>query len=136
MPKLIIEVPVIGLGPEENFEFDLTRPAQHCAICGESFQPELARSDAFLTDGEVQLAVKIQIDEWRRQHNKKHSEKEHIEFVKSGRKMTPEAALKLIPLGILPVGDLSFDEEVIQAGLEAKRAPDNDVPDRLINRNF
>ena len=136
MPKLILEVPVIGIGPEENFEFDLTRPAQHCAICGESFQPWLARTQEFLTDGEVQLAVKIEIDEWRVQHNKKHTEKEHIEFVKSGRKMTPKAALKLIPLGILPVGDLMLDEEIMQAGRESSRAPNNDVPDHMHNRNF
>jgi len=45
--------------------------------------------------------------------------------------MTPTAALKLIPLGIYPIGDLVTDEEVAQAGLEAARAPSDDVQDHL-----
>jgi hypothetical protein len=130
MPKLFFFVPPIGIGPEDDFYFDGTRPARHCGICGESFQPYLARTDEFLTDGEVQLAVQIELEEWRRQHNNTHSEAEHVAFIKSGRLMTPEAALKLIPLGVYPVGDMALeDEEIIQAGLEAKRAPFNDVPD-------
>jgi len=131
MPHIFLEVGVIGLTPSDGFMFDITRPAQHCKLCGDSFQPWLARTDEFLSDGEVQLAVQIELDEWRRRHNNKHTEAEHKALAESGKMMTPEAALRLIPLGIYPLDDLMFDEEVMQAGLEAPRAPINDVPDSL-----
>lgn len=136
MPHIILEIGVIGIGPEDSFHFDISRPAQHCKLCGDSFQPWLARTPEFLTDPEVQLAVDIELNEWRVQHNKKHSASEHTALAESGRMMTPEAAIKLVPLGILPLGDLAFDEEVMQAGMEAKRAPNDDVQDHLKNRNF
>lgn len=134
--RLYLHIPPIGIGPEDNFTYDGTRPARHCGICGDSFQPWLARTDEFLTNSEVQLAVQIELEEWRLQHNKTHSEAEHIAHKKSGNLMTPEAALKLIPLGIYPLTDLLSDEEVAQAGLEAPRAPKNDVPDIVRKRGI
>lgn len=130
MRKLFLQASIIGLGKEDGFTYDPLRPARHCGICGASFQPEAARSPNYDTDAEVRLAVDIEIKQWAIEHNKKHSEKEHIEHIKSGRLMTPEAAVKLIPLGIYPIDDLFFDEEIKQAGLEAPRAPQNDVPNK------
>jgi hypothetical protein len=131
MPRVFLHVPPIGIGPDDNFYYDGTRPAQHCSICGDSFQPWLARTSEYLTDGEVQLAVQLELDEWKRGHNKRHSDAEHLRLRESGNLMTPTAALKLIPLGIYPIGDLVTDEEVAQAGLEAARAPSDDVQDHL-----
>jgi len=131
MPRLHLIVGPIGIGVADNFLFDMTRPARHCGICGDSFQPWIARTDEYLTDGEVQLAVQIEIEEWRRNHRKKHSEAEHKALKDSGNMMTPEAALRLIPLGIYPIGDMAVDPELEQAGREAPRGPFNDIPDFL-----
>jgi len=131
MPRLHLVVGPVGIGPTNNFTFDMTRPARHCGICGDSFQPWLARTDEYLTDGEVQLAVQIEIEEWRRNHRKKHTEAEQKALTDSGNMMTPEAALRLIPLGIYPIGDMLVDEDIAQAGREAPRGPFNDVPDFL-----
>lgn len=130
MPNLFLHVPPIGLDEEDGMKYDPLRPARHCGICGDSFQPDNARSPFYDFDEGVRLAVDIEIKQWAVNHNKKHSEKEHIEHLKSGRLMTPIAALRLIPLGIYPINDLYFDEEIAQAGLEAPRAPQDDIPNK------
>lgn len=130
MPSLFLHVPPIGIGKDDGLTYDPLRPARHCGICGDSFQPELARAKDYDTNAEVRLAVDIEIKQWTLNHNKKHSEREHIAHIKSGRLMTPEAAVRLIPLGIYPIDDLYFDEEIKQAGLEAPRAPQNDIPNK------
>lgn len=133
MLKLFLHVPPIGLNQDDNFTYDPLRPARHCGICGDSFQPEMARSPRFndpRVSEEVRLAVDIEIKQWTIAHNKKHTDQEHIDHIKRGRLMTPDAAIRLIPLGIYPIDDLYYDEEIKQAGLEAPRAPINDIPDR------
>ena len=134
--KLYLHIPPIGIGPSDNFTYDGTRPARHCGVCGDSFQPWLARTDEFLTDSEVQLAVQIELEEWRQEHNKTHSTEEHLALKRSGNLMTPEAASRLIPLGIYPISDMITDEEVAQASLEAPKAPKNDVPDIVVRRGI
>jgi len=129
-PKLFLHVPPLGLSDDEGITYDPSRPARHCGICGDSFQPVLARSPLYNSDSEVRLAVDLEIREWAIKHNKKHSNKEHVEHIKKGRLMSPEAAIRLIPLGIYPINDLYYDEEIKQAGLEAPRAPQDDVPDK------
>jgi hypothetical protein len=130
MHRHFLHASIIGLSEEDGFTYNPLRPARHCGICGDSFQPEAARSPIYDADPEVRLAVDIEIKQWAIAHNKKHSEKEHIEHIKSGRLLTPEAAVRLIPLGIYPIDDLYFDDEIRQAGFEAPRAPNDDVPDR------
>jgi hypothetical protein len=127
MSRLFLHVPPIGIGPDDNFHYNGLRPARHCGICGESFQPELARCPEYNTDPEVRLAVELLLREWAIKHNKKHTTKEQQHYAERGNLMTPEAAIKLIPLGIYPIQDLLEDDEVIQAGLEAPRAPSDDV---------
>jgi hypothetical protein len=130
--KLFINVPPMGISDTlygDGFTYDATRPARHCGICGESYQPELARDSQYPIDKGVRLKVDFLLRHWAQEHNKKHSTASQLAFIKSGKLMTPEAALKLIPLGIYPLADLTFDEEVIQAGREAQRAPSDDVPD-------
>ena len=131
--KLHFHVPPMGIGNllyGDGFTYDGTRPARHCGICGESYQPEIARSPSYHTDREVQLKVDFLLRHWASNHNKKHSTASQLEFIKSGKLMTPEAALKLIPLGIYPLADLALDDEMYHAGREAPRAPSDDVPDK------
>lgn len=127
MSSIFLHVPPIGIDERDGFTYRGDRPAKHCGICGESFQPWLARTPEFDTDMEVRWAVQIEIDEWTVKHNKKHSAAEHLALKKSGKLMTPEAAIKLIPLGIYPITDILRDEEVMHAGLEAPRCPSDDV---------
>lgn len=129
MSRAFIHVPPIGIGPNDNFFYDGTRPARHCGICGESYQPALARSPNYLTNKGVQHEVEKLLVGWANYHNyTKHTERAIRQYRERGNLMTPEAALKLIPLGIYPLTDLVMDDEIRQAGLEAKRAPSDDVP--------
>jgi hypothetical protein len=130
LSNLYLETSIVGKSELTNFLFEPNRPARHCRICGDSFQPVLARDPHFSTDKDIQLAVEILLQQWSDIHNNRaHSAREHLEFQASGRFMTPEAALRLIPLGIIPLQDMVFSAEHVQAGLEAKRAPTDDVPD-------
>jgi hypothetical protein len=102
-----------------------------CRICGAIFQSML---NIDVSDGEydaeIELAAHIETTEWRRKHNRRHSEKEHGQFRASGLTLTPEAAHKLAPFGLVAIGD-SNDVEVAQAMYEAPRAPVNDVETTL-----
>jgi hypothetical protein len=129
--KLFINVPPMGISDSlygDGFTYDGSRPARHCGICGESYQPDEARLPNYYADREVQLKVDFLLRHWAHNHNKMHSERERLAFIKSGKLMTPEAALKLIPLGIYPLADLTLDDEIIAAGFEAPRCPSDDVP--------
>jgi hypothetical protein len=102
-----------------------------CRICGAIFQPKRNTDtpDALYTQHDANLAG-IEIIEWRRKHNLSHSEKEHVAFIRSGRTLTPEAAQKLAPFGLVPLSD-SQDPEIAQAMREASRAPTDDVQTTL-----
>lgn len=130
MPSIYLHVPPIGIDESDGFTYRGDRPASHCKICGDSFQPWLARTPEYDYDGEIRLAVEIELKEWRDKHNRTHSEAEHLALIESGNMMTPEAALKLIPLGIYPIQDLAMNDEVAQAGRESKAMPNDDVPYR------
>lgn len=133
MPAFI-EVPPIGIGNangqnyDDGFTYRGDRPARHCGLCGASYQPELARHSEYATNEGVRQRVEYLLMQWGRNHTARHSEKEWKEYYNRGNLMTPEAAIKLIPLGIYPLTDLLNDDEVAQAGLEAPRAPNDDVP--------
>lgn len=132
--SVYIHVPPIGIGRangqtyDDGFNYRGDRPARHCGICGESFQPELARHPEYTTSPEVRHRVELELVQWARLHNGKHSRREHLLYKDRGNLMTPEAAIKLIPLGIYPLQDMVMDAEVAQAGLEAPRVPKDDVP--------
>lgn len=131
--SLYLTAPPLGIGHRnfnDDFFFDAERPARHCKICGASYQPELARSPDFFHQEGVRLVVDQMLKRWAVAHKDKHSPRELLQLANSGRFMTPEAAIKLIPLGIYPIQDLTFDTEVIQAGMESPRAPFNDIPSK------
>lgn len=107
---------LIGASALINFKFDQSKPYAACRICGEAFQSDANR-----------MGSKAGLSEWRIAHNKLHSDREHIQLIKSRRYFTPEAAHRLAPLGIIDLGALVLDEEYISAYREAARAPNNDV---------
>jgi len=106
------------IGKEEltNFLFDPSKPYAGCRICGEVYQSDLNRLG--LMDG---------IDEWRIKHNKRHPERIHVQFIKSNRIFSPEAAQKLAPLGVVDFASILIDQESAHALGTASRAPNNDV---------
>jgi len=125
--SLYFEVTPIGLSSLEGLEYNPERPARHCRICGDSFQPPLARAVEWLTDPEVKWAVEILLKDWADTHNKRHSDAESRKLRASGCFLTPEAAIRLVPLGIYPIQDMVVSEEVAHAAATAPRAPQEDV---------
>jgi len=102
-----------------------------CRICGDIFQPWLnTDTPDHEYNSEIRLAASIEVLEWRNKHNSRHSDAEHIMFGKSGRTLSPEAAIKLAPFGLVPIG-ASDDAEVAQALAEAPRVPIDDVETTL-----
>ena len=110
-----------------GMEFMPNRDYTYCRICGTVYQPELNRVPIEEYTAEVILAAELQRREWSQNHAKKHSETEHRQLAQSGRHCTPEALVRLVPLGIIPLSDLGLDAESAAAGLEAPRLPNNDV---------
>lgn len=100
-----------------------------CRICGAIFQPLVNTNtpDDRYTQHLANLAA-LEIIEWRRQHNLTHPEAEHVRFIRSGLTLTPEAAQRLAPFGLV---SMDGDAEVAQAMKEAPRAPIDDVQTTL-----
>lgn len=100
-----------------------------CRICGAIFQSSLAIAvgdEDWSREPAYVVAVAIETKEWRNKHNRKHTEREHLQFVESGRTLSPEAAHKLAPFGLVAIADAN-DPEVAHAMLVAPRAPYDDV---------
>jgi hypothetical protein len=106
----------VGLNALTNFKFDPSKPYAGCRLCGELFQSDANR-----------LGSEQGLSEWRSNHNKQHQEHEHIQLLRSGRNLTPEAAQRMAPFGIIDFGAILADHEMAHAYATAKRAPDNDV---------
>ena len=106
-----------------------------CRICGAIFQSyfntNAISDEEYAADPTLALAAKCETQEWRRFHNLKHPESVHRAFRATGLTLTPEAALKLAPFGIVPIGDALTNDDTPCALLEAKRAPQDDVETTL-----
>lgn len=107
---------LLGRSALVNFKFDPTKPYAGCRLCGEAFQSDTNR-----------MGSQEGLLEWRVNHNKKHSDREHIQLIKSGRNFTPDAAHKLAALGIIDFAGILNDAELASAYAEAPRAPTDDV---------
>lgn len=118
------------VGKPEDLGFIPDRPHTMCRICGSVFQPGLDRVPQDEYTMEVQYAAEIQRREWSQTHARTHTSTEHRQLHLSGRAFTPEALVRLAPLGIIPITDMALDEECAAAGLEAPRMPTNDVESR------
>lgn len=120
----------VGL-PEAGIPLDVFNPQAPlagCRLCGTVFQTKyhrqlfnLRRNN--LPHGELLQKVLDLNGEWRRKHTlRKHSVAEVALFAKTGFAFSPEAANKLAPFGIVPLGNMH--EDIVAGMLEANRAPD------------
>lgn len=115
------------VGRPTGLEFDPSRDYTYCRICGVVFQPALNRVPLDEYTAEVIFAANIQRREWSQKHARQHTPREHKMLELSGRHCTPEALEVLVTYGIIPVSDIVMDGEHEHAGLQAPRAPVNDV---------
>lgn len=101
-----------------GIEFDVTMPYSGCYICGEVFQ---SRYDLeYNTPKSISKADELR-RLWRVLHSESHSQEEHEKLARSPDLMTPEAALRLAPLGVIPLELTSFMGDVL---FEAPRVSD------------
>jgi len=68
---------------------------------------------------------------WAQRHAYSHAQWQHEDFKRSGLFVTPAAAERLVPFGIIPVQDIVENEESRHAGLVAPRAPIDDAETSL-----
>src|SRR5262245_42006747 len=78
---------------QRPFIFPPSTPFTYCRICGEYF------SHASLNERK----------RWSHYHAAKHSQQEHRLLFLSGLHLTPTAAYKLAPLGVIPAVDMVTD---------------------------
>lgn len=99
-----------------------------CRICGAIYQSYFntthVSDEEYKADPLIAVAAAIETAEWREQHNKRHSEAEHIAFRRSGRTLSPIAAQRLAPFGLV---SLDQDDETTCALLGAKAIPSDDI---------
>jgi hypothetical protein len=127
--RILLDHSIVGISAT-TLTIRKDREFAACRICGAIFQPRLNTDTndlEYAADPLIAVAASIEIKEWRSNHNKKHTEHEHLAFVASGLTLTPEAAYRLAPFGLVATADALDSEEVAQAMLEAPRAPMDDV---------
>lgn len=129
--------------------FEVEAPFTGCRLCGSIYQSKLdllcrtyleqghlvetfdpiTRTSTFYGDDFYLNVLHTANDKrarWRELHERRyHTEKEIESFNATGFAFTPEAANKLAPFGITPLGNLH--PEIIDALYTAPRAPVNDV---------
>jgi hypothetical protein len=108
MTLVIHATQVSAIKDESQGEINLENGFTYCRICGEVF------ASADIHERQV----------WSFAHSNKHSFIEHIGLDVSGNWLTPEAAIKLAPYGVIPLADMLRDTAVAQAMFEAPRMPD------------
>ena len=126
---LLLDHSIVGQS-QTSLTINKDREFAACRICGAIFQSVYnsnAISDVeYNADPNLRIAAAIETRAWRQKHNGRHSLKIHRAFQSSGLTLTAEAAHKLAPYGLVPVGDALL-EETQQALFEAPRAPVDDV---------
>lgn len=118
MPHIWLDHSIVGQ-PEE-LEIRRDRSFTFCRICGAVFQPAVNRLPDHEYDALAYLQGTVAEKAWSANHNRKHSDMEHRLLAASGRFVTPEAAYRLVPYGIVP---LVQDDEVAHASQTAPRCP-------------
>lgn len=112
-----------------NFKFQLNATWAACRLCGAVFQSDLDRTTPPIPSNVAAQAYQLR-QQWRAKHEaQNHTAREIADLEKSGLAITPEAAYKLAPYGIVPIGDVGGLEQpnVIDHALwEAPRAPTDD----------
>lgn len=122
----------VGLTSLAGLTFDPAKSHTACKICGAVFQSNADRDlppvGGFAESHAVWAAESIR-RRWSHKHAKTHTEKEHERLKMSGRWCTPEAALKLVAYGIIPISDAVLDPEIEDALRESSPIPFNDSED-------
>lgn len=109
--------------------FDVNYPCAGCRICGVVFQSHTDRIRR-KTPFDIAFALELQ-NEWRKAHNKTHTDKEHLDLARSGMWATPEAAAKLSTYGIIAMSDMIMYDETAEALAKVKAIPIDDVEGRI-----
>lgn len=107
---------IVGKELLTHFEFDPDSPYRFCCICGELYQDDFQRSitaDSPLS--KIAHATFLR-QTWATNHAKTHPDKAHELLRLSGRAVTPEAAMRLVPFGISPISDMVSNENNPYAG--------------------
>lgn len=107
------------VGAPKDYLFDPTSPHSYCRLCGAVYQTPSQRSRT--KTPQEQIATTLARKNWCEKHSASHSRKDHTELIASGRYMTPEATLKLVPLGIIPLTDMVFSKDHEDAAGQAPR---------------
>ena len=132
--SVILDHSIVGQSAT-TLSINKNREYAACRICGAIFQSWLntnqVSDEEYKADPSLELAAALETMEWRRNHNRKHSERTHRAFRATGRTMTPEAANKLAPFGLVAINDALLDNDIACALFEAPRAPTNDVETTL-----
>lgn len=131
--KVLLDHSIVGQS-ETTLTIRKDREFAGCRLCGAVFQSRMAievSDEEWAADRLVfETAVAVETRQWRTEHNRTHAGGEHIHLAASGLTFTPEAAIKLAPFGLVPVGDAEV-VEIAQALREAPRAPIDDVETTL-----
>lgn len=129
-------------------DFSVDAPFSACRLCGAIYQhPDDRLCKSWIDSGRITTRQNLSgeifytgdihacnvLDEctdrrerWRRLHERRYHTDEEIEQLqKTGFALTPEAAHKLAPYGITPLGNLH--QEIVDAMATAPRAPINDA---------
>ena len=129
--------------------FRVEAPFSACRICGSIYQTDadrlcrtylesgrivehfnsLTQESYFTGDSQALAVLDLSTDRrarWRKLHERRyHTEEEIALLAKTGFALTPEAANRLAPYGITPLGNLH--EEIVDALFTAPRAPIDDA---------
>ena len=115
--------------------FDPQRSNTYCRICGAIYQTDYDREPERFKhlagfDGNITLVERYATSLrkfWSIAHSKTHTEKQHSDLMASGHFLTPEAAYKLAPFGVVDIVALVISDEHASAYREAPRAPKDDA---------
>lgn len=127
-PKhLFLTTSIVGRSQLTNFEFDPDKPYTFCCICGALYQDEAQRK--IMADSSVERIAHATLlrRTWAQNHAKTHTDREHAQLRLSGRAVTPEAAMRLVPYGISPLTDMVLSGEHEHAAKTAPRQPYDDA---------
>lgn len=114
----------VGMTTPDGMEFDPKRDHSYCRICGTVYQTQPAPNTA-----QEVLDAELLRRRWSQKHARLHTTRQHRQLAQSGMHCTPEALVKLAPLGIIPVSDIVLSDESEHAGLTAPRMPTTDAED-------
>jgi len=130
MRQVIFQGSIVGRDQLTNLEFNPTFFFSGCLICGEVYQTDEDRNPPTVDDpeyGPFLINQKERHMAWRNKENNRHPERVHRQLAISGQFCTPEAAMKLAPLGLFSLTDIVMSDEIQAALKEAPRAPSTDA---------